>query len=208
MLFQRFYNFSGSRNPAMQNSGTPKSGKNLEKAWNFKESFWGFSCRFRCIKGSTSASFDGALRAPSNATGELPRWRSRHQNLHDNSQSDSLKFHAFSTFLPFFGVQKSCMGSLFFHPTIWRCFALKTYLSLWRGAPPGCWKNTRNIFLFPFGSLQFLVFLTVFLHFAYIWGPKMLHGIVFLLPAILMRFSTKNHLRSYPERYTGTWLKF
>ena len=102
----------------MQNSGTPKSGRNLEKVWNFKESFWGFSCRFRCIKGSTPASFDGALRAPSNATGELPRWRSRDQNLHDNSQSDSLKFHAFSTFLPFFGVQKSCNAE-FWDPEKW-----------------------------------------------------------------------------------------
>ena len=94
--------------------------------------------RWWCIKWSTSASFDGALRAPSNATGELPRWRSRHQNLHDNSQNDSLKLHAFSRFLPLFGVQKSCMGSLFFHPTIWPCLALKTYIKFWCGAPPGC----------------------------------------------------------------------
>ncbi len=101
----------------MLNLWTPKSGKNLEKAWNFKESFWGLSWRFWCLerqRGSSPVAFDGARRAPSN---DAAVDHFIHQNLHENPQNDSLKFHAFSMFLPLFGVQRFSMGTLFFYPT-------------------------------------------------------------------------------------------
>ena len=59
--------------------------------------------------------------------------------------------------------------------------------------------------LFPSGNLEFALFFTTFTH---VLGPNLLHGIVFLLPAILMRFSTNNLQPSYPGSSSGTWFIF
>ena len=80
----------------------------------------------------------GVWRRPQGAVKRCRRGSLNTSSSFENPQSDSLKFHAFSRFLPLFGVQKSCMGSLFFHPTIRHCLALKTYIKFWCGAPPGC----------------------------------------------------------------------
>ena len=59
--------------------------------------------------------------------------------------------------------------------------------------------------LFPSGNLEFALFFTTFTH---VLGPNLLHGIVFLLPAILMRFSTNNLQPSYPGSSSCTWFIF
>ena len=59
----------------------------------------------------------GVWRRPQGAVKRCRRGSLNTSSSFENPQSDSLKFHAFSTFLPIFGVQNSCMGSLFFYPT-------------------------------------------------------------------------------------------
>ena len=69
--------------------------------------------------------------------------------------------------------------------------------------------STENLHhVLQFFSKRFLEISLIFTIFTCFRGPKLLHGIVFLLPAILMRFSTKNLRRSYPGSSSGTWLIF